>query len=93
MADALAGGFHQPASTGGGEFAPRVDSRHLMARRESDKLINVVAKQRVDADLERLNSIAYKGCESILYFDRVARGSYCLQRRQEQPAGGSPTAS
>jgi DNA invertase Pin-like site-specific DNA recombinase len=38
-----------------------VDSRHLMARRESDKLINVVAKQRVDAHLQALNSIARKG--------------------------------
>jgi hypothetical protein len=32
-----------------------------MARRESDKLINVVAKQRVDAHLQALNSIARKG--------------------------------
>ena len=42
-----------------------------MARRESNKLIDVVAKQRIDADLERLNSFAYKGGESILHFERV----------------------
>src|SRR5262249_21373376 len=42
------------------KFAPRVNGRHLVTRRESNKLINVVAKQRVDADLESLNSIAYK---------------------------------
>ena len=44
-----------------------------MTRRESNKLIDVVAKQRVDADLQRPNSIAYKGCECVLYFDRIAR--------------------
>jgi hypothetical protein len=42
-----------------------------MMRSESDELVDVIAKQRIDADSEALNSIAYKGRESILDFDRV----------------------
>jgi hypothetical protein len=42
------------------KFAPRVNSRHFLTLRESDKLIDMVAKQRIDANLEGVNSIAYK---------------------------------
>src|SRR5262249_18623597 len=43
------------------KFAPRIHRRRLVTFRKGGKLTNVVAKQRVDADFEGLNSIVYKG--------------------------------
>src|SRR5262245_44800767 len=59
--------IHEAASRR--KFAPGIHGRHLVTCGESDKLINVVAKQRIDANLEGLNSVAYKRRKSIFYLD------------------------
>jgi hypothetical protein len=55
------------------EFAPRVDGRYLAAGGKSHELVDVVAEQRSDTDLKRLDPILYECCESVLYLQSVAR--------------------
>jgi hypothetical protein len=63
-------------ATGRRELAPRVDGRHFVAGGGSHKLVDVIAEQRVDADLERLDPILYECRESVFYLQRVA----CIPR-------------
>jgi hypothetical protein len=53
-----------------------VDGRHFVAGGGSHKLVDVIAEQRVDADLERLDPILYECRESVFYLQRVA----CIPR-------------
>src|SRR3954465_4441320 len=50
------------------KFAPWIDRRDFVACRQSDDLIAVIAKQRINTNLECVNPVSYKGCESVLYF-------------------------